>query len=77
MEGFLKVLLVVGVIVWGLLMWEKSQPDPVATYNEAGEYIGNAEVDDRCKEFRKPIDAEDGWSLGYGGRVKQFVSGCL
>lgn len=77
MERALKIVLILGIAFWMFLMWESKQPDPVATYNEYGERIDNAEVDERCAEFRRPVGAGDDWSLGYGDRIRQLVRGCL
>lgn len=86
MQTMLKVVLVLGIAVWIFLMWERAQPDPrtveetIVRYNEYGERIDNAEVDDRCAEFRTQIEGEEVgelWSLGYGGRIRQLIKGCF
>lgn len=99
MHTMLKVVLVLGIAVWIFLMWERAQPDSrvvgetIVRYNEYGEQIDNAETDDRCAQFRKPVDMEGGeeggsdeinienekgvWSLGYGGRIRQLFHGCF
>lgn len=64
---FLAVLAVVALSFWYLNRTPVSLPA-----------FDDAEVSDRCAEFRR-VDAqdEDVYSLGYGGRIRQLLHGCL
>ena len=41
--------------------------------------LNDATANDRCAEFQQVVDPETGESyvLGYGGRIRQLLSGCL
>lgn len=72
MEKFLKYLVVIGLIIWILLLlferWSGGSP--------LG-FFSDANTSERCKQYEKSVyDANDDRILGYGGRLKQFISGC-
>lgn len=78
MSHFLKVVVMLGVIIWIILLWDRAQPENKA--REVSGKIDDATVTDRCAEFRQDapddLDADD-FSLGYGGRINQFLHGCF
>jgi hypothetical protein len=84
MDRFLKIVLLVGILVWAFLMLERAEPevprsaDVVAGIDGRIENIEDAEASHRCAEFRQEV-TEDGavWTLGYGGRIRQLFKGCF
>lgn len=76
MYRIFSVLLILGVIVWAFLLFQRVEPgQQVETI--AGK-IDDATVSDRCAEYRLTDGNDDStWSLGYEGRIKQLVHGCF
>lgn len=72
MNRFLGVLIILGIIIWGFLIWEKTQPAQYA------ENFDDATKADRCAEFKQTIDDDpDLEVLGYKGRLRQLAKGCF
>lgn len=76
MHRALSILILIGLMIWGFLMLERfNRPSHIS---EISTRMDDAETAERCAEFRMN-DGEDEsvWSLGYAGRIKQFIHGCL
>ncbi len=80
-----STLIILGLLVWGFLLWQRHGPNAMVP-----EYTGrvdNAEMADRCAQYRTEIsrdgetvrgeDADISWMLGYGGRIRQLIHGCF
>lgn len=81
MRTLLPTLLIIGLIIWGFLLWDRSRPDQYARdfADRASEVeLDDATTADRCARFRTASDDDDAiWSLGYMGRIQQLFSGCF
>ena len=76
MRHAFSILLILGLIIWGFLLWDRANPKQYTSEFE------DAQVSDRCAEFRQEVPDADGedsgvWSLGYEGRIRQLLHGCL
>lgn len=83
MYRIFSVLIIVGLFVWGFLLYQRHGPSAVVPA-----YTGradDAETSDRCARYRTEVagggevaaEEEDAWSLGYGGRIRQLMHGCF
>ncbi len=68
MQKVLQFLVIVGLLFWGFLWYEKTNPLNFAIN------IDDSNTSERCAKYAQ--DVEGVQVLGYGDRVKQFFSGC-
>lgn len=68
MNSTLKVLIVFGLVVWGILMYQQYHPPDLSGK------IQDANTADRCAKYRTQVDGEE--DMSYGDRFRQFSSGC-
>ncbi len=69
MNKALRYLILIGLVVWGFLMYESSHPNL-----NFGGTISDANTDTRCDKFKKDVEGEQ--ILSYGDRFAQFAQGC-
>ena len=71
-----SILIISGIIVWGFLMWERTQP--TRRVEDIAEKVDDANTADRCAKYRMMDDGDEStWALGYEGRIRQLVHGCF
>ncbi len=76
MRRIFSILLILGVIVWGFLLWDRTRPD--RRIETLVEQADNAETADRCAKYRVTDGGDEStWSLGYAGRIRQLVHWCF
>lgn len=84
MYRIFSVLIILGLFVWGFLLYQRHGSDTLVP--EYAGWVDDAEETERCAQYRTEVaddgdlDAEadgDAWSLGYGGRIRQLIHGCL
>ena len=76
MHRLFSVLVTLGIIIWVFLLWQRAQPAQRVEWT-AG-YVDNANTADRCAQYRMTDgNDESTWALGYSGRIRQLVHGCL
>ena len=76
MQRAFSVLIILGLIMWGFLLWERAQP--VAQVERVVGQVDNANTADRCAQYKMPAGEDSStWSLGYEGRIRQFLHGCF
>lgn len=70
MQATLRFLIMVGLIVWLFLMYEKSHPIDAFNFS----FFNNAHTSARCAEYATTTEA--GTGMDYRDRVRQFMDGC-
>ena len=68
MQQTLGVLVLVGLILWMFLLYEKTHP--VDVLNK----VDDANTSERCAQFGYDVEGER--NLSYGDRIKQLMKGC-
>lgn len=79
MNRLFPVLIILGIMLWGFLMWDRARPD--AAVQEFAAQADNANTADRCAKYRTVVtdDAGDeiGFFLGYKDRLRQLLDWCF
>ena len=71
-----SILIIFGIIVWGFLLWDRTQP--VRRVEDIAEKVDDANTTDRCAKYRMTDGGDENtWTLGYEGRIRQLVHGCF
>lgn len=68
MQQALSALVLVGILIWGFLLYQDTHPvDVVGKFD-------NAETSSRCAQYGYDVEGQQ--NLGYGDRIKQLMHGC-
>lgn len=67
MQSTLSFFVVVGLILWGFLMYQKSHPSLSFSINTPEKKAACAQIG---------YDVEGQQNLSYGDRIKQVLNGC-
>ena len=70
MQKALSFLIIIGLVVWGFLMYEKSHP----TFSLPHMSVNAPEQEARCATFGTDVEGER--TLSYGDRIKEIMNGC-
>ncbi|MBX9906824.1 hypothetical protein K2X96_02930 [Patescibacteria group bacterium] len=66
----LRFLIILGLIFWLFVMYEKANPNlPLPSFS-----VDDATRSEKCAQYAKTTDA--GTSMDYRDRIKQFLAGC-
>ncbi len=68
MQQTLSVLVLIGLILWMFLLYEKTHP------MDALNKVDNANTSARCAQFGYDVEGER--NLSYADRIRQLVRGC-
>lgn len=69
MHSALKLLILVGLIIWGFILLKEHMPNYLPDIR-----IADAETDERCQHFGRMEEGEQ--TLQYGDRIRQIFAGC-